>query len=219
MTEGDVRKQPMDVPEPDTLSIADLAERAGTTRRTIRYYVAEGLLPAPGGRGQRRVYTVEHLIRLQAILRLKETYLPLSEIRRRLEGVSIAQLQEIVSQSHDVAERDRIVHIASLLTDPSVSRQEPVGFLSGGPTTEEEGGPSLWPRPFAANPASRPDAPAVTRAPEVGAPREDVWHRVALAPGVELHYQLSGDRRRDEAIAHLIRAAASMLAHVSPHQR
>src|SRR5438045_3652795 len=35
------------------LTIAELAARAGVTPRTIRYYVAEGLLPPPGGRGQR----------------------------------------------------------------------------------------------------------------------------------------------------------------------
>jgi DNA-binding transcriptional MerR regulator len=218
-TEGTVTKQPIDTPEPDTLSIADLAERAGTTRRTIRYYVAEGLLPSPGGRGQRRVYTDEHLIRLQAILRLKEAFLPLSEIRRRLEGMSIARLQEIVSPSHDAAERDRLAHIAFLLSDPSVSRQELAGFLTGGPAPEEQSGPSVWPRQLAADRTARPDPPVAAKAPEIGASGDDVWHRVALAPGVELHYQLSGDRRRDEAIAHLIRAAASMLAHVPPHQR
>ena len=59
-------------PTSDLLSIAELAERVGLTRRTIRFYVAEGLLPPPGGRGQRRVYSSEHLIRLRAIQRLKE---------------------------------------------------------------------------------------------------------------------------------------------------
>jgi DNA-binding transcriptional MerR regulator len=66
------------------MGIAELARRAGVTPRTIRYYVAEGLLPAPAGRGQRRAYGPEHLDRLEAIRELKAAYLPLHEIRRRL---------------------------------------------------------------------------------------------------------------------------------------
>lgn len=68
-----------------SLGIAELAQRAGVTPRTIRYYVAEGLLPPPGGRGQRRAYNQRHLDRLTAIRELKAAYLPLHEIRRRLD--------------------------------------------------------------------------------------------------------------------------------------
>jgi hypothetical protein len=42
-------------------------------------------------------------------------------------------------------------------------------------------------------------------------PDEETWRRVVLAPGVELHYQPTGDRRRDETIAHVIRAATQLL--------
>lgn len=68
------------------IGIAELAQRAGVTPRTIRYYVAEGLLPPPGGRGQRRAYNQQHLDRLAAIRELKAAYLPLHEIRRRLSA-------------------------------------------------------------------------------------------------------------------------------------
>src|SRR5882672_2759069 len=78
------RRQLMADFRPTELTIAELAERAGVTPRTIRYYVAEGLLPPPGGSGQRRVYGQEHLARLEAIRNLKASYLPLHEIRRKL---------------------------------------------------------------------------------------------------------------------------------------
>src|SRR5688572_3160786 len=67
--------------------IGELADRAGTTVRTIRYYVAEGLLPAPAGSGPRSEYTDDHLARLGAIRALKARYLPLAEIRRRLAAM------------------------------------------------------------------------------------------------------------------------------------
>jgi hypothetical protein len=38
---------------------------------------------------------------------------------------------------------------------------------------------------------------------------------VALAPKVELRYQLTGDRRRDAAVAHIVRRAISFLATIS----
>ena len=70
------------------MGIAELAQRAGVTPRTVRYYVAEGLLPPPGGRGQRRAYGQGHLDRLDEIRELKAAYLPLHEIRRRLDASS-----------------------------------------------------------------------------------------------------------------------------------
>src|SRR5919198_989441 len=83
----------------ERLGIGALAERAGVTPRTVRYYVAEGLLPPPGGTGQQRVYTHEHLLRLKAIRRLKEAYLPLGEIRHRLAGLSPGELQRLAEAS------------------------------------------------------------------------------------------------------------------------
>ena len=79
------------------MRIAELARLAGVTVRTVRYYVAEGLLAPPGGAGPRRVYTDEHLLRLRAIRLLKSEYLPLPEIRRRLAGQSPAELHALAS--------------------------------------------------------------------------------------------------------------------------
>jgi DNA-binding transcriptional MerR regulator len=68
----------------ERFGIEDLAELGGVTRRTIRYYVQEGLLPAPLGVGRGRHYGPEHLDRLVHVKSLQEQGLPLSEIRRRL---------------------------------------------------------------------------------------------------------------------------------------
>lgn len=74
--------------DPDRLSLQELTDAAGVSVRTVRYYIAEGLLPAPMGSGPASFYTPNHLRRLRLIGRLKEAYLPLKEIRRRLEGVA-----------------------------------------------------------------------------------------------------------------------------------
>jgi len=65
--------------------IEELAALGGVTRRTVRYYVQEELLPAPLGVGRGRHYGPEHLARLQAVKALQEQGLSLDEVRRELE--------------------------------------------------------------------------------------------------------------------------------------
>lgn len=65
--------------------IEELAALGGVTRRTVRYYVQEGLLQAPLGVGRGRHYGPEHLARLQAVKGLQERGLSLDDVRSELE--------------------------------------------------------------------------------------------------------------------------------------
>jgi DNA-binding transcriptional MerR regulator len=62
-------------------AIGDLADLGGVSRRTVRYYVQEGLLPAPLGVGRGRHYGPEHLDRLLKVKALQEAGRTLDEIR------------------------------------------------------------------------------------------------------------------------------------------
>ena len=64
--------------------IADLAELGAVSRRTVRYYVQEGLLPAPRGVGRGNHYGPEHLDQLLKVKALQENGRTLEEIRRIL---------------------------------------------------------------------------------------------------------------------------------------
>jgi DNA-binding transcriptional MerR regulator len=66
--------------------IEELADLGGVTRRTVRYYVQEGLLPPPLGLGRGRHYGEEHLERLLKVKALQEQGLPLSSIRESVDG-------------------------------------------------------------------------------------------------------------------------------------
>ena len=66
--------------------IAELAELGAVSRRTVRYYVQEGLLPAPFGVGRGQHYGPAHLERLLEVKRLQQIGLALDEIRRELRG-------------------------------------------------------------------------------------------------------------------------------------
>jgi DNA-binding transcriptional MerR regulator len=69
----------------DPLDLTELADRAGVSVRTVRYYIQQGLLPKPEARGPGAHYTEEHLDRLLLIKRLQREHLPLAEIRRVIE--------------------------------------------------------------------------------------------------------------------------------------
>ncbi|MEM8531661.1 MAG: MerR family transcriptional regulator [Chloroflexota bacterium] len=78
-------------------TIGELAQVADVTPRTIRYYTAEGLLPPPDTRGRYALYNEAHLLRLRLIARLKDAYLPLSEIKARLENLSNEEMQQLLT--------------------------------------------------------------------------------------------------------------------------
>jgi DNA-binding transcriptional MerR regulator len=76
-----------------TYAIGDLAELGGITRRTVRYYVQEGLIPPPLGRGRGRHYTESHLERLLEVKALQEKGLSLEAIRTHFQARSEPPVQ------------------------------------------------------------------------------------------------------------------------------
>jgi DNA-binding transcriptional MerR regulator len=68
--------------------VAELAELGGVSRRTVRYYIQEDLLPAPLGVGRGRHYGREHLDRLVRVKALQELGLSLAEVRVALQAPS-----------------------------------------------------------------------------------------------------------------------------------
>ncbi len=72
----------------EELTIDELANRAGVTARTVRFYSARGLLPPPRLRGRLGLYGGDHLARLDLIRELQTLGFTLSAIERHLSRVS-----------------------------------------------------------------------------------------------------------------------------------
>jgi DNA-binding transcriptional MerR regulator len=70
--------------EERTYTIGSLADTAGVSRRTVRFYVQRDLLPPPEGLGRGALYSDEHLARLLEIKAWQEEGIPLEEIHGRL---------------------------------------------------------------------------------------------------------------------------------------
>src|SRR5262249_19567514 len=78
-----------------TYKLDEVARAAGTSARTVRYYVQRGLLPAPVFRGKDTAYGHEHLVRLRAIRKLQDAFFPLDAIAVELERRSLAGIERI----------------------------------------------------------------------------------------------------------------------------
>lgn len=66
-------------------SLEELAELSGYSARTIRYYIAEKILPGPVTMGRGAEYSEEHLQRLQKVKELQNKGLSLLGVKHSLE--------------------------------------------------------------------------------------------------------------------------------------
>jgi DNA-binding transcriptional MerR regulator len=66
--------------------IDELANLVGVSRRTVRFYVQQGLLQPPLGVGRGKHYGPEHLARLRAVKALQVQGLSLDDVRRKIAG-------------------------------------------------------------------------------------------------------------------------------------
>lgn len=188
------------------LTIEELAERVGIPVRTIRFYIAEGLLPGPGTRGKAASYGEEQLLRLRLIRRLSEQRVPLVEMRDMLSRLlpdEVRALLETEDQQAAVVEQARAQaaqvpspkeYVAALLNRvrPSPSGEK-VGSASG-PL------PSLPSQPV---PQHKPSLPYTKQSTSASA---EVWNRWELAPGVELHVKADTQNIHRVLIERLLKA-------------
>ena len=94
------------MPDDEHYSLTELADLAGVTPRTVRYYLAQGLLPAVGQTGPGAKYDERHLARLRLIRRLQAEHLPLAEIRRRLDDLTDDQIRDLAGAGEPEPPRD-----------------------------------------------------------------------------------------------------------------
>ena len=75
------------------ISLAELVEETGVPARTIRFYIARGLLPGPQQAGRAASYGEGHRKRLEEIKKLQAKGLTLHEIARSLGGETLKSVE------------------------------------------------------------------------------------------------------------------------------
>jgi Cu(I)-responsive transcriptional regulator len=109
------------------MKIGDLARTTGTRVETIRYYEAEGLIPAPArSAGNYRLYERAHLERLSFIRRSRDLGFTLDQVRAllRLADDRAAPCGEV-----DALTRQHVTEIDRKLADLQALRGELVRRL------------------------------------------------------------------------------------------
>ena len=220
------------MPDDDRYSLTELADLAGVTPRTVRYYLASGLLPAIGQTGPGSKYTSGHLARLQLIRRLQAEHLPLAEIRRRLETLGDDEVRDLVGASAPAPPTDSALeYLRTVLggsppdragrravlqpTIPAPSRMviepsapahlaPPAGLASM--SVAEAPVESYQPSP-APTPALAP-APAD---PPVRPGDRSQCERIVLVPDVELHIRRPLPRAQNKQVDRLVTIARELL--------
>lgn len=180
-----------------SLTIEELAERTQTPVRTVRYYIAEKMLPGPGARGKGAVYTSEHLLRLRLIRRLTERRAPLAEIREMMARVTSEEVRALL------AEEDARAQALEQATQAVSPKAYISALLAQAQAGKAPARPSAV-KPSAAQASAQASASASLPA---SATPESAWRRVELAPGVELHIQAELEERNQSLIARVLAAS------------
>jgi len=80
------------------LTISDLEEKTGLNRRTIHFYVKEGVINPPSGLGGAARYGEEHLLRLLLIREFQKSHLKLSGVREALDRMSLEEMRDLAKK-------------------------------------------------------------------------------------------------------------------------
>jgi len=196
-------------------TISELSALSGLSVRTIRYYLAQGLIPVAGKEGSATRYPDATLARLRLISRLRDAHLPLAEIRKQLLALSDDQVLALAGSPAE--------------PEPAGTALDYVRSVLGGSRPELTPQPSLAMRAAVAMPdpasAASPPRQRLLRRASIDAPSADAaaapddttlfgqrsqWERIAITSDIELHLRRPLSRRDNRLVERLIAFARQL---------
>jgi len=192
-------------------SRADLCDLAGVTPRTVRYYVAEGLLRSPGTTGPGARYDEGHLARLRLIRRLQREHLPLAEIRRRLAALTDGEAIALAGGPPEPPRGSALDYVRGVLLGRGVAVAERAVVPLPAPASPP---PRLLERRLLVDPASPELVSADARAGRP--PDRSQWERIVFSPDVEIHVRRPLTRSQNRAVGRLLDEARRLLEEDQP---
>ena len=196
-------------------TISELSALSGLSVRTIRYYLAQGLIPVAGKEGPATRYPEATLARLRLISRLRDAHLPLAEIRKQLLALSDDQVLALTGTPAE--------------PEPAGTALDYVRSVLGGSRPELTPQPTLAIRAALAMPAPASEVPQprrmLLRRASIDAPSADAaaapddttsfgqrsqWERVAITSDIELHLRRPLSRRDNRLVERLLAFARQL---------
>ena len=220
-------------------TLEELAHTAHITPRAVRYYAAKGLLPGPQSRGRYALYGTAHLNRLRLIGQMKQALLPIAAMRDRMLSLTDAQVAALLTRSewparHSTSQTgDALTDVppdtvGATLEEQAEAYQYILDALTARPNgedipaeTEQSVPPSrraLFPRPFTEEEKKRRREEektediqlSATNHPPATNHQSEIWQRILLAPGVELHAREPESAETRAKLERLIAEAKSL---------
>jgi DNA-binding transcriptional MerR regulator len=170
--------------------LAQLCEAADVTPRTVRYYIQQGLLPAPETRGPGAHYHEGHLARLRLIKRLQREHLPLGEIRKRVARLSDEDVESLLEAAPSKRDSTALGYIREVLGSASTPRRFSAAVATLARLGARESPP---PQPGRSN-----------------------WERMTLTPDIELHVRRPLTREQNRSVERLLELARELFAEEKP---
>ncbi len=192
-------------------TINELSALSGLPVRTIRYYLAQGLIPAAGKEGPATRYPDATLARLRLIAKLRDAHQPLAEIRKRLALLSDAEVLELMATPDEPEPEpagSALDYVRSLLggadqleafAEPSASAPPTMAFLSKQVHSDIS---------LPAAPPGPGDKPSLGQ--------RSAWEHVVITPDIELHLRRPLSRRDNRMVERLIAFARQLQGEDKP---
>jgi len=169
----------------EQLTLKDLCEISGVSERTIRYYMANGILPPAPRSGPGVRYPVSHVTRIRLIRRWQDNQLPLDQIRKLLTGLDDVEVERMYQ-----AEAPRVAR------DP-----EEIGSAADYVRKALGRGAGPLPSPLQM-PLSPPTEVAIARSQ---------WERYTVDDDVEIHVRRPLPHSKNRRVEALIQEARRLL--------
>lgn len=182
-------------------TLAELVALSGLPSRTIRYYVAEGLVPSPGKDGRASRYPESTLDRLRLIARLRDAHLPLAEIRTRLSGLTDDDAAALVATPPEPPVAGSAIDYIRSVLEPSAAQPLEAEL----PLSSALDMPAFLRRPSQFEPPGVDPASAVSQSWG-----RSQWERIPLGAGIELHVRRPLTRRENRTVERLIAFARQL---------
>src|SRR5512139_1244539 len=122
--------------EVERFTLRQLAHRSGVTPRTVHFYVQQGLLRPAGSPGPGAKYGEGHLARLRLIRYLQREYLPLADIRKRLDTMDDEAIRTTVAElttNRPPEPTSALDYVRGLLTRDQTAAATRIGRLASSP--------------------------------------------------------------------------------------
>jgi len=176
--------------EASAVTPINAAARATPSERTIRFYVARGLVSPPEGRGTAAIYSYRHFLQLLCIK------------LRQMEGATLSAItKEMKDSTGDVLERRAAQSLGT-----SVPAPERLSLRAAGAMPRGRSGRALtaW----------------LVRDAERESETSTTWRRIPVSRGLELHVDANHPLARlgsdDAGVAEVVREAVAKLLPTPP---